>query len=190
MHVNALIVKVLFPWAVINVPWIWPWGCSSHKAIVFSFCVTWKKKLWFGTIKASREQNCLYFCCCSWTIPIILKYWQRTCAVELSRSSEEARQRCLEHHDEILQLLSHSHEQILIHQIILGLFESPPTANIPAQTDTQDHFQLLHSFENKSAKSKSINLSNAKEHLVKNRVTGCSCYPPALGVMATEERDL
>lgn len=35
--------------------------------------------------------------------------------------------------------------------------------------DTQDHFQLLHSFENKSVKSESINLSNAKEHLVKNK---------------------
>lgn len=55
-----------------------------------------------------------------------------TCFVEFSGPLEEAWQRCLQDHDEVLQLLRHSHQQVLVHQVILGLFQGPSTACIPA----------------------------------------------------------
>lgn len=59
-----------------------------------------------------------------------------TCSVELSRSFEEAWQRRLQDHDEVLQLLGYSNQQILVHQVVLCLFKSPSAACIPAHTTT------------------------------------------------------
>lgn len=55
-----------------------------------------------------------------------------TCFVQLSGSSEEAWQRCLQHHDKILQLLSYSDQHVLVHQVVLRLLQSPLAAYIPA----------------------------------------------------------
>lgn len=52
--------------------------------------------------------------------------------VELRGSLEEAWQCCFQDHDEVLQLLGHSDQQVLIHQVVLGLFQGPSTAHIPA----------------------------------------------------------
>ena len=62
-----------------------------------------------------------------------------TCSVELCGSLEEAWQCCLQDHDEVLQLLRHSHQQVLIHQVVLGLFQSPFTAHIPAHKQHRDY---------------------------------------------------
>lgn len=56
-----------------------------------------------------------------------------TCPIELRGSSEEAWQRRLQHHHEVLQLLRYSHQQVFIHQVVLGLLQRPLAARVPAQ---------------------------------------------------------
>lgn len=56
-----------------------------------------------------------------------------TCSVELCGPLEEAWQCCLQDHDKVLQLLRDSNQQVLIHQVVLGLFQGPSAARIPAQ---------------------------------------------------------
>lgn len=67
-----------------------------------------------------------------------------TCLVELCGSLEESWQCCLQDHDEVLQLLSYSNKQVLIYQVVFGLFQGPSTARIPAhKVANTDHKTLL-----------------------------------------------
>ncbi len=91
-----------------------------------------------GNVAVWMQPECEVVCCvCTWS-------------VELCGSLEEAGQRCLQDHDEVLQLLGHSDQQILIHQVVLGLFQGPSTAHIPAHTTAREIVssmwdnQLLH----------------------------------------------
>lgn len=68
---------------------------------------------------------------------LTVKWCVATCFVEFSGPFEEAWQRCLQDHDEVLQLLRHSHQQVLVHQVVLGLFQGPSTARIPTQRITK-----------------------------------------------------
>lgn len=54
-----------------------------------------------------------------------------TCFVQLSGSFEEAWQRGLQHHDKIFQLFCYADQQVLIHQVVLCLLQSPLTAHVP-----------------------------------------------------------
>lgn len=66
------------------------------------------------------------------------KPW-RTCPVELRGPPEEARQRRLQHHHKVLQLLRDSHQQVFIHQVVLGLLQRPLAARVPAQRSQQNY---------------------------------------------------
>lgn len=59
-----------------------------------------------------------------------------TCPVELRGPLEEVWQCCLQDHDEVLQLLSDSDQQVLVHQVVFGLFQGPSTAYIPAHSSS------------------------------------------------------
>lgn len=67
-----------------------------------------------------------------------VKRW-RTCPVQICGSSEEAWQRRLQHHHKVLQLLRYSHQQVFIHQVVLGLLQRPLAACVPAVTNEQDY---------------------------------------------------
>lgn len=57
-----------------------------------------------------------------------------TCFIQISGSLEEAWQCGLQHHDKVFQLFCDSHQHVLIHQVVLGLIQSPLAAHVPAQT--------------------------------------------------------
>ena len=59
-----------------------------------------------------------------------------TCAVELSGAPKVARQGRLQHHHEVLQLLCHAHQQILVDQVVLGLLQGPPAPRVPGETQS------------------------------------------------------
>ena len=57
-----------------------------------------------------------------------------TCLVEVGSPPEEARQRGLQHHHKVLQLLRHPHQQVLVHQVVLGLLQGPGAAHVPERS--------------------------------------------------------
>lgn len=57
--------------------------------------------------------------------------------VEVGGTLEEARQRGLQDHDEVLQLLGHAHQEILVDQVVFGLLQRPATAHVPERIGNQ-----------------------------------------------------
>lgn len=60
-----------------------------------------------------------------------------TCTIEVRRAPEEPGQSRLQEHDEVFQLFSNPHQEVLINQVVLSLIHRPSASNIPETTEKE-----------------------------------------------------
>lgn len=120
-----------------------PWSSFTKRPSALTGWVDWWESFtWLMTSFPTALTNQHTMLCRTLTV----KRCVATCFVEFGGPLEEAWQRCLQDHDEILQLLCHSHQQVLVHQVILGLFQGPSTARIPARRALAIHQRSIRLF--------------------------------------------